>query len=207
MNSKIAMLAISAAVILGSVIVLTQNEGQEINLSVTDGLGLFLFPAHQDKISFGGVFELTVLDSVGNVKDYKKVDNLVVDIGLQTVADQMFPNIDLNSSTQAQFSYLRIGTSNTAPAGGQTDIITPIGGCAAVQDTLVEGSFATNTATIVVDGSFSGATCAGTIEEAVLANASTGGQILSRTLTGTTVVGAGDTLNVTYTFTIKDDGV
>lgn len=202
--------------ILGSVLFLSLNEnnGENIELSVFDGLGLFvngIFDTPLEKQSGGivmtGAYDMIVRGPDGKVKSHSHQDNIVVNIGLQTVADQMFPDIDLNSSTQAQFSYLDIGTSNAAVTNADTGVTTPIGGCARVQDTLVEGSFAANTATIVVDASFSGATCAGTIEEAALMNALTGGQALSHVLTGSTVVGSGDTLDLTYTFTLKDDGV
>jgi len=219
MNSKkYSLLAIPLFAILGSVLLFTgvaDDKGDTIELNVFDGLGLFLAgilpheqnPGQTSGLLFTGAYDMIVRGPDGQIKSHTHEDNLVVDIGLKTVADQMFPNIDLNGSTQAQFSYLKIGTGSTAPAGANTDIETAIGGCSAVQDTLVEGSFAANTATIVVDASFSGASCAATVQEAVLANAATGGQILSRVLTGATVVGAGDTLDLTYTFTLKDDGI
>lgn len=208
MNRKLAVSSILIVVAAVSGVFLSAPEGKSIDAHVYDGIGLFLTPYSQSNgIAVTGAYDLTVYDETGNIKSQKHVDNLVVDIGVQTIADQMFPNIDLNGSTQNQFSYLRIGTNSTAPLATHTDIQTSIGGCSAVQDTSVEGSFASNTATIIVNGTFSGATCAGTIEEVVVANASTGGQILSRALTGSTVVGAADTLNLTYTFTVKDDGV
>lgn len=208
MNSKYALLAIPLAALLGSVLFLGSNDnGETIQVDVFEGLGLFLLgeTPKSSGLLVTGAYDLILKDEFGNIKSHTHKDNLVVDIGLQTVADQMFPNIDLNSSTQAQFSYLEIGTSATAVNGLQT--VLQASACARVQDTLVTGSFASNTATVVVDASFSGATCAGTIEEVGLFNAATGGQMLSRTLTGSTVVGSGDTLDVTYTFTIKDDGV
>ena len=212
MDSRYALLAIPFAAILGLVLLSGLNEnGETIEVNVFDGLGFNLLgifnQPEKSGITLTGSYDLVVKDQNGFILSEKHVDNLVVDIGVQTVADQIFPNIDLNSSTQNQFSYLGIGTGSTAPVAGDTDVETAIGGCGRIQDTLVEGSFASNTATITIDASFSGANCAGTIQEAVLANAATGGQILSRVLTGSVVVGAGDTLDLTYTFTIKDDGV
>ena len=136
-----------------------------------------------------------VYDEFGNVKSYSQQDNLVVNEGIYTTVDLMFPNINLNgNATDAEFSFIRIGTGSTAPALTDTGIETPVVGCSGVQDLSVEGVTASGSATVTVNATFTGASgCVGTFAESVLANDKTGGEILARQLISPAkVVGAAE---------------
>lgn len=147
----------------------------------------------------------TVLDAYGNVKSYSQQDNLVVDLGIDTVGDLMFPDIDLNANaTDNKFSFIRIGVGTTAPVAGNVGIETPVAGCSAVEDTLVTGTSAVSgEITVTIDATFTGASgCVGSFTESVLVNSSTGGEILSRQVFTAKVVAAADTLLGTWEITV-----
>lgn len=161
----------------------------------------------QDTANIYGHVEITVRDADGNIKQYEQSDNLIVDMGMDAMGDLMFPNIDLSGNAEAKFSWIGIGTGITAVAPANTDIETAIGGCVRVQDADVNTpapTSATGEITVTIDASFSGATCAnGAVNEAVLADASTAGNILAHKLFGSSVdLQAADTLTVTWVITI-----
>lgn len=146
-----------------------------------------------------------VLDEYGNVKSYSQQDNLVVDIGIDTVGDLMFPNIDLNANaTDSQFSFIRIGIGTTGVLATDVGIETPVVGCGAVQDALVTATSAVSgEITVTVDATFTGASgCIGSFTESVLANDGTGGEILARQTFTAKVVAAADTLIGTWEITV-----
>jgi len=154
-----------------------------------------------------GHVEMVLRDADGNIKQYEQSDNLIVDMGMDTMGDLMFPNIDLSGNTEAKFSYIGIGKGATAVDAADTNIETLITGCNRVQDTDVNSpapTSATGEIVVTVNASFTGANCADTaVNEAVLADASTNGNILAHKLFASSVnLGSGDTLDVTWTITI-----
>jgi len=159
-----------------------------------------------EAININGHVEMVVKDADGNVKQYLQADNLIVDMGMDTMGDLMFPNIDLSGNTEAKFSYIGIGQGITAVDATDTDIETVITSCAREQDTAVTATSAVSgEITVTIDASFLGsANCAnGAVSEAVLADAVTGGNILAHKLFASTVnLGSSDTLDVTWTITI-----
>jgi len=163
--------------------------------------------SQMENASIYGHVEMVLRDEDGNIKDYLQSDNLIVDVGIDTMGDLMFPNIDLNSNaTDNEFSYIEIGTGTTAVAATDTTIQTAIPSCAREQDTAVTGdSSVSGEITVTIDASFLGsANCAnGAVNEAVLANALTGGEILAHKLFASSInLQAADTLTVTWTITI-----
>lgn len=151
-----------------------------------------------------GHVTITMYDSEGNVISYIQNDNLVVDEGIDTVGDLIFPDINLNgNATDSQFSFIGIGEGVTAPAAGNTGLETPIIGCSFVQDGAVTGTSAVSgEITVTVDGTFLGTTCAGAITEAVLANDATGGEVLARQTFAVNNLGAADSITMTWEITI-----
>lgn len=184
--------SIIAVVLLSGVFAFSQLSNQDSQIQ-NDG---FMIIGH---------VTWTVYDEFGNVKSYSQQDNLIVNEGIYTTVDLMFPDINLNgNATDAEFSFIRIGTGSTAPALADTGIETPVVGCGAVQDTSVEGVTASGSATITINATFTGASgCVGTFAESVLANSATGGEILARQLISPAkVVGAADTLVGTWDITV-----
>jgi len=133
---------------------------------------------------------------------YVQSPNLVVDVGMDTMADLVFDDLDLNSdATDATFSFLEIGTSGTAPAATNTAI--GASACARGEDTAVTGtSGVSGEITATIDFAFDGGTCAGGIQEAGVFNAATSESMLARSTFGTITIASGDTLTVTYDIVI-----
>lgn len=155
-------------------------------------------PQIQDKSTVTGWVTLTVYDEFGNVKQKVENHNLVVDQGLDEMAEAIF---GVGGVGTTLFDYLEIGTSATAPSAGQTALVASA--CARVQDASPDVNSAISGETSVsVISSFVGATCAGGIQEAGIFNGLAGGQMLARSTFGVVTIGSGDTLNVNYTVTL-----
>ena len=157
-----------------------------------------------------GHIQLILTGSDGNVKQYVQTDNLIVDEGMDTMIDLMFPDTNLNgNSTDNKFKYIGIGTGNTGAAAGNIGEETLISGCNRIADGAVTGSSAiSGESTGTVDAQFSGATCASTtVREAVLTNSGTdaaanAGELLARQTFTAINLGASDTLTVTWNITV-----
>lgn len=159
-----------------------------------------------DAINISGHVEFEVRDADGNITAYRQSDNLIVDIGIDSMGDLMFPDINLNGLADNKFSYIEIGTGTTAVTATDTIVEGPIASCAREQDTAVTGvSGVSGEITVTIDATFLGsANCAdAAVNQAVLSNALTGGNILAKKIFAAPVnVGATDSLKVTWTITI-----
>jgi hypothetical protein len=156
-----------------------------------------------------GHLTLVVYDQNQQIKQYVQTDNLVVDLGLDTMTDLVFPDIDLNgNTTDSEFDWVGIGTGNTTAAAGDTAEEANISGCPRLQDATVTGTTAVSgETTTTISVTFSGANCASAVVgEAVLANTvqppAGSGEILARQIFSDINLGAADTLAVTWDITI-----
>lgn len=147
-----------------------------------------------------GTFEIKVIGPDGKVKDYRKAENLVVDGGVDFIADVM------GKATQpTEMDNIGVGWGTGAsddPTAGQTDLQ----GASKDRNTAVYAhtdGLATFTlqATWGTDDPSTGSV---TIEESgVFNDAPTGGTMLCRQTFAGVNKGASDTLEVTWTFTIS----
>ena len=189
-STKIALLAIPAIVAMFGVSVFATSI-QTTPVSIPD---------FQDKTAVTGHVILQVFDANGNLKNKIENHNLVVDGGLDEMAEAVFGAGGVGTTL---FDFIQIGIGTTAPTASNTALETPIGGCARVQDASPDANSATSGETSVsVISSFVGASCAGAVTEAGIFNGLAGGQMLARSTFGAVTIGAGDTLNVNYTITI-----
>jgi len=188
-NSKIALFALPAIVALLSVSLLATSM-QTTPLSVPD---------FQDRSSITGHVILQVFDTqTGELKAKYENHNLVVDVGLDEMAESVF---GVGGVGTTSFDFINIGTGATAPDPLDTTIETSA--CARIQDVAPDvNSLISGETSVSVISSFDGGTCAGGITEAGIFNLITGGQMLARSTFGVVTIGAGDTLNVNYTITI-----
>ncbi len=155
-------------------------------------------PSFTDKSTVTGWVTLTVFDSNGIEKLKVQNHNLIVDGGLDEMAQAVF---GVGGVGTTFFDFIEIGTSGTAPTA--TDTTIGASACARLQDGAPDVNSATSGETSVsVIVSFDGGTCAGGIQEAGIFNAVTANQMLARSTFGVVTIGAGDTLNVNYTVTI-----
>jgi hypothetical protein len=161
----------------------------------------------------GGVFHVQCLDKDGNLKWEEKTPNLVVNSGLQDMNNKYFL---ASGYTATWYLGLILGpgsgttiaaTDTLALHGGWTEYTDYVGNRPAITfatPTTADPSVATNSASPT---SFAIAGSGGTIAGAFVCNAATGtsGVLFSASdfqAPGDRIVVSGDTLNVTYTFSL-----
>lgn len=145
-------------------------------------------------IKLTGKYKFEIRDVLGKVRDSWSVDNLVVSAGKAQLA------LLAGDASATPFTYIALGTTNTAPAVGNTAL------AAEITDTGLErvaGTVSRTTTTVTNDTlsivkTFT-ATGSKTVEEVGIFNASSSGTMLSRALTGTKALTSGETLAITYT--------
>jgi len=142
-----------------------------------------------ESINVKGNLEIILLDETGKQKDYRKVNNLVVAVGKDTIASRMVGN------TIAIMSHMAVGTSNTAATTSQTALGTEL--ARVVLDSTVRAS---NTVTYVA--TFPAGTGTGALTEAGILNASSSGNMLCRTVFGVVTKASGDTVVITWNVTV-----
>ena len=142
-----------------------------------------------ESINVKGNLEVILLDETGRQKDYRKINNLVVAVGKDTIASRMVGN------TIAIMSHMAVGSSSTAAATSQTALGGELG-----RVVLTSTVRAANTITYV--GTFPAGTGTGSITEAGILNAATSGNMLCRTVFGVVTKAAGDTVVITWNVTV-----
>jgi hypothetical protein len=125
------------------------------------------------------------------------VHNLTVNAGLEWVKSVISNNGDTEAGVDFM-EYVAVGSSNAAPAAGQTALTTEISTSGLGRAIGTYASGATGICTVTKSFSVSGSE---TVEEAGLFDDPSAGTMLARVLTGTTAVANGDTLEVEWTIT------
>lgn len=143
-----------------------------------------------DSIKVVGDLIVLLYDQNGNKKDERKVKNLVVTNGKNHIASR------LTSNTAVVMSHMAVGSSNTAPSTSQTALTTELARVALDSTTLTNAT-STYTAT------FGAGVGTGTLAEAAILNASSGGTMLCRTNFNEVNKAAGDTIVITWNVTIS----
>jgi ATP-dependent protease HslVU (ClpYQ) peptidase subunit len=118
------------------------------------------------------------------------IKNLVVNTGLNYIVSRM------KDTTATAMSHMAIGSGSTAAAAGNTALGTELGRVALTSTTV-------STNTIQYVASFPAGTGTGTVYEAGILNASSGGTLLCRTVFGIVTKDAGDSLAITWTITVS----
>ena len=153
---------------------------------------------NKEKMKATGQVNVVVRDDSGNVKQEFTVPNLVVDTGLDFIAQRM-KDTGGGHTLPDQMSHMEVGTDNTAPAAGDTAL-----------GSLIAGSRVSLTSTTVTDnaieyvGDFPAGTGTGAIVEAGVFNAASAGTMLCRTVFSVVNKGSDDTLKITWTITVSD---
>lgn len=148
----------------------------------------------KEKMRAAGQVHIQVFGPEGNLKEERKVKNLVVDTGLAHIANRLGA-----SSPATRMSHMEVGTGTTAPAAGDTALQSAI---AASRVSLTSQTVSTNTVEYV--GDFPAGTGTGAVTEAGVFNASSSGTLLCRTTFSVVNKGAADTLKITWTLTVSD---
>lgn len=150
-----------------------------------------------------GFFNLKVVRNGKVVQDTGWQPNIIVNASLPVIAG-LVGNVD----SQTAFSYIAVGTSNTAANVSQTALVGEIStnGLTRASATL---SRVTTTVTNDTTQFYKEFTVTGssTVQEVGVFNASSSGTMLCRAVVTSTSVVNGDKLQVTYKVSYSDDGV
>ena len=157
-----------------------------------------------DSVMALGHLELVLKDADGNIKQYQQTDNLIVNEGANTMADLIFPDIDLNSnSTDNKFNIIGIGESSNTAIETDLGLIGPVFGCTNSTATLsgFSASLPSLGAEVILSTTFFGDSgCRGDFQEAVIQNDLAGtGEILTRKTFTVITIGSGDSLSIDWT--------
>lgn len=144
-----------------------------------------------DGLSIKGLVHIQLFDESGNLKQEEITDNLVVTAGKNHIADQLS-----SAPGQSAMSHMEIGTGTTAPAAGDTALVTALD-----RNALTSRTDSTNVVTYVGDWAAGDGTNSA-ITEAGIFNAASAGTMLARATFTAINKGASDTLKITWTVTI-----
>jgi len=143
-----------------------------------------------DGLKAKGTLDIVVRGPDGNIKDEKKVENLIVDTGLDFIASRM------SGTSENVMSHMAVGTGSTAAAAADTALGTELDRNALTSTTVTDNAIAFVCSWAAGDGT-------GSLTEAGLFNASSAGTMLCRTVFGTVTKAADDSMTITWTITVS----
>ena len=97
-------------------------------------------------------------------------------------------------------SHMALGSSTTAAAAAQTDLVSVLGVREAIDSTTISG---TNNEKVTYVASFEAGDATGAVTEAGIFNAATAGDMLCRTVFPVVNKGADDSMTVSWTITLS----
>jgi len=147
-----------------------------------------------ENLKLSGQLNIVLKDKAGNVKETREEKNLVVNTGLAYIASRM------KDTTKGAMSHMALGSGTTAAAASQTDLVTLLGSREALDSTTISGS---NNEKVVYVSAFEAGDATGAVTEAGIFNASSGGDMLCRTVFSVVNKAADDTMSVTWTITLS----
>jgi len=132
--------------------------------------------------------EIVLRGPDGKVKQTEKCHNLITTVGRNAIVDRI-------DDGTAQPTHMAIGTGATAAAAGDTTLQTELD-----RNALTSRVAATNVLTMVGDWAAGDGT--GAITEAGILSAASSGTLFSRAVFSVINKAAGDTLQITWTYTL-----
>jgi hypothetical protein len=144
----------------------------------------------QENLKAHGELTISVFDRSGNLKEAKKVPNLVVTVGKNYIASRMV------GTASTVMSHMAIGTGTTTPAVGDTALATQAG-------IVSLTAFTASTNTVTATATFPAGTGTGAITEAGILNNSSGGTLMCRTTFPVVNKAAGDSIAITWVVTVS----
>ena len=142
-----------------------------------------------DGLKLRGDVALVLRDKDGNVKDERNIKNLIVNTGLNFICDRM-------KNDETAMTHMALGSGSTAAAAGDTSLGSQLGSREALDSDTVSSN------TITYTSSFEAGDATGSVTEAGIFNAASGGTMLCRTVFAVVNKGADDSLSVTWTITL-----
>ena len=144
-----------------------------------------------DNLKLRGDVALVLKDKNGNIKETREINNLVVTAGLTFICSRMA------AASADVMSHMALGSSTTAAAAGQTDLVSILGSREALDSTNASAN------TITYVSSFEAGEGTGAVTEAGVFNAASSGTMLCRTVFPVVSKQADDTMSVTWTITLS----
>lgn len=153
----------------------------------------------KNKLKVKGHFKITVIGKNGEIKEEREDDNLIVNAGLAGIASRLN-----GSGAEAAFTYLAVGTGAVAAAAGDTTLGTELSasGLARAAATATRATTTVTNDTAVLDYTWSVTGTAAVTEVGAL-NAASVGTLLGRQVFAAINVANGDSLQMTYSFSIS----
>lgn len=136
-----------------------------------------------------GDVALVLRDKNGNVKEERKINNLIVDTGLNFICDRM-------KNDETAMTHMALGSGTTAPAAGNTALESQLGSREALDSSTVTNN------QIVYISSFEAGDATGAVSEAGIFNAASGGTMLCRVTFAVVNKAADDVLSINWTITL-----
>ena len=146
-----------------------------------------------EQLKMKGRLHIVVRDALGNLKDEREIDNLVVTTGRDHIAARL-----KTTGIPNEMSHMAVGTGATAAALGDTTLQTE---AARVALATAGGTVAANVVTYAA--TFPAGTGTGALTEAGILNAASVGTLLCRTVFSVINKGASDSMTITWTVTIS----
>jgi hypothetical protein len=148
-----------------------------------------------DETKITGAVELVLRSKSGRVKRRLKIKNLVVTTGKVFIAASMAKT---TVNTPVAMTHMAVGTTNTAPAAGDTTLAAEV---AASRTALTSTTPSSNTCVYVC--TFGAGVGTGALVEAGIFNASSAGTMLCRSVFSVINKGVSDSLTITWTITVN----
>jgi hypothetical protein len=138
----------------------------------------------KDDLKLTGAVSIAINNEV-----VQEIENLVVTAGKNWVADRM-------NDANTVMSHMAIGTGTTAAAAGNTTLVTELDRNALTSTTVTANAVAYVATWAAGDGT-------GAVTESGIFDASSGGDMLARTVFSVVNKGAADSMTVTWTITVS----
>jgi len=136
-----------------------------------------------------GDVAVVLRDKNGNIKEERKINNLIVDTGLNFICDRM-------KDDETAMTHMALGSGTTAPAAGNTALESQLGSREALDSSTVTNN------QIVFISSFEAGDSTGAVSEAGIFNAASGGTMLCRVTFSVVNKAADDVLSINWTITL-----
>jgi hypothetical protein len=143
-----------------------------------------------DTIKMTGDLKIVLTDENGQIKHEQEIKNLVVTTGKNFIASRM------KDTTEDAMSHMAIGSGTTAANVADTALESSLGRVSLTSTTVTNNN-------VAYVATFPAGTGTGAVTEAGLFNASSGGDMLCRTVFSVINKGAADTLGITWTVTVN----
>jgi len=139
-----------------------------------------------ENLKVRGDLNIKLYDAQGNIKEDIDHTNLVVSSGIAFIISRM------GGTSKGVMSHMALGAGTTAAAANQTDLVSLLGSRVALDSATI------NAANMTYVSTFGAGVATGAVTEAGIFNASSGSDMLCRTVFPVVNKQSGDTMVITW---------